>query len=154
MMWHSFRNRLLNCEFTINVLFGFRYSSVRNISHSMTNSTRCYNKRPLGPLDPSHRRIVTTRLDASSITPKTKVNNSLPYHHFVDVKRNWVIPMAYWYTLGFPSADFICHNALNLLLDILLKQIWKFTLVAFAVLGGFGLTWDFRFANVFEHMKT
>jgi hypothetical protein len=50
----------------MNMHFGFRYNCVRNISHSMTNSARCYNKRPVAPLDQFHRRTVATRLDATA----------------------------------------------------------------------------------------
>jgi hypothetical protein len=84
IIWRSFRKRLVNCEFTVCVYFGFRYNCVWNLPHSIRNSARCYNKSPVVPLAASHRWIVATRLDATSspLTAKTKVSKYLPCHRF------------------------------------------------------------------------
>jgi len=82
--WRCFRNHLLNCDYTANVYFGFRYSFVWNLSYSVKNSARCYNKLPVVLLAPSYRRTVATRLEATTwrLAPKTKVPKYLLCQHF------------------------------------------------------------------------
>jgi len=82
--WRSFRNHLLNYDYTANIYFGFRYSFVWNLSYSVKNSARCYNKLPVVLLAPSYRRTVATRLEATTwrLAPKTKVPKYLLCQHF------------------------------------------------------------------------
>jgi hypothetical protein len=122
MTWRSFRNHFLNCDFTRNVCFDFRYTFVWNISHSTLQQTSCSVPGFIPP--PEWLRVLSPQ--PRHLLPKQKYLNLLSVTTFGDVKLNWDIHMAYW-PLEFHIAQFICHNALTVLVDIILKWFWKIT---------------------------
>jgi len=61
--------------------------------------------------------------------------------------------MAYW-PLGFQIVEFICHNALNVLVDIILKWFWKLLWWLLQFSERLGYRGILALQKLFVHRKT